>query len=315
MPTDYTKIARRISINELGTGATAQEVAEAARSLGVKWPKSFNQFLREVGWFESGDLTVYGLGPKTPKHLKLVSMAKSERSAWDKIEPMPKGLIPIAPDGRGGHYCLDTNHQVDGECPVLYWDHELVSTGYKPERAAKSFENFFKRNAPKLERPPPKVITLEKGIASLVRSAKFAGLVNGEYWKRGASVAAIRSAEQSLGLRFPPALCELFRHVDGFAHAGAWEHFGVAKSLPFELTVESHYRRLVKKSPKNRRFVPVSTTYEHQLCCVDVDSSPACVVAFRESSLTRIADLGPLAFELWAWRIGKGWFDPWSEKR
>src|SRR5690606_34389975 len=94
-------------------------------------------------------------------------------------------VIPISPDGRGGCYCLDTSRMDNGECPVVYWDHELIGEGFRPERTAKSFANFFRRHVPKPQRKMKGPVTFDRALAQHLKAAKRAGLVGDDVWKTG----------------------------------------------------------------------------------------------------------------------------------
>jgi hypothetical protein len=312
MTTDLVKIARRDPSSSFGKGATPAQIRDAASKLRVSWPRSFEKFLLQIGWFESGLLTVYGLGSGTPRHLNLVRMARDEREAWNQIVPMPSGLVPISPDGRGGHYCLDTARLRGDECPVVYWDHELVEPGYEPQYASKNFETYFRRHAPRPERPEPATITAEKAIAAMTREAKRWGNVGQEKWTRGSGAPAIRQAERCLRVQLPAPVRTLLREAGGFEHAGGWEHLGVSTRLPPMLSLLHHARRLRRKSARNKRLIPLARSWVSQLCCVDLDSAPLSVVAIDFDRLTRLRKHDPLPFEVWLWRMAKGKLDPWN---
>ena len=41
------------------------------------------------------------------------------------MEPaLLSNLVPVMSDGAGNHYCLNTSVMQNGECPVIFWDHE-----------------------------------------------------------------------------------------------------------------------------------------------------------------------------------------------
>ncbi len=57
-------------------------------------------------------------------------------------------LLPIADDGMGGFYCLDLNHDTDGDCPVVLWDHERFATGAASvRRVSPSFSLWLAKHA------------------------------------------------------------------------------------------------------------------------------------------------------------------------
>jgi hypothetical protein len=64
----------------------------------------------------------------------------------------PQSLVCFASDGRGGYFALDTSKTKGQDCPVLYFDHELVHAAWtkKPyikhlETAARTLNAWLKR--------------------------------------------------------------------------------------------------------------------------------------------------------------------------
>lgn len=105
---------------DFGQGAAEAEIDEAEKSLGIKLPEEYVDFLRRVGWVSVGGLELFGLGKEVPKHLNLVSATMKERH---KFRPhIPTFLIPLMADGFGNHYCLFIEGPDTGK--VSFWDHE-----------------------------------------------------------------------------------------------------------------------------------------------------------------------------------------------
>ena len=70
----------------------------------------------------------------------VVFITKSERS---EVEPrMPVPLVPFNPDGMGNHWCLNTTLIHDGECPVVFWDHD-GSEDQQPRQTHSSFLDWL----------------------------------------------------------------------------------------------------------------------------------------------------------------------------
>jgi antitoxin YobK len=103
-----------------GTGAPPEQIRDAEAKLGLALPASYRRFLESLGWAETDDFVVYGLGDDLPPLLDLVVSADLERSD-DPDSAMPPHLLPICPDGMGNHECLDTSKEHAGDCPVVYW--------------------------------------------------------------------------------------------------------------------------------------------------------------------------------------------------
>ena len=125
---------------ELGRGATPQEIELAEERLGVEFPESYKAFLGHFGWASLEGLELYSLGEDVPTYLSLVEVTLSERT---HMRPrLPNRLVPLMNDGAGNHYCLDVMSREQGECPVVYWDHNLGES-QDPEYVARNLEGWL----------------------------------------------------------------------------------------------------------------------------------------------------------------------------
>jgi SUKH superfamily protein len=105
-----------------GGGADDGAIADAERSLGVTLPAGYRWFVREFG-FSYWPIDIYGIVPGGLPGMQVVSNALTERHGVEP--PLPQPLVPFSPDGWGNHYCLDTSRLSAGECPVVFWNHQL----------------------------------------------------------------------------------------------------------------------------------------------------------------------------------------------
>ena len=122
---------------EFGRGATLQEIELAEQQLGVEFLRSYKAFLEQFGWASLEGLELYGLGEDVPVYLDLVKVTLSERTQmWPRL---PSRLLPLMNDGAGNHYCLDVESGEQGECPVVFWDHNLGES-QDPEYVAPNLE-------------------------------------------------------------------------------------------------------------------------------------------------------------------------------
>jgi len=128
------------SDKECGAGGTDIEISDAETALGVRFSESFRSFLRRIGWGRFSHQEVYGLGSDTPAHLELIKNTLVEREAMGP--PIPSRLVPVMNDGAGNHFCLDTSAFANGECPVVFWDHEQ-GFSQNPEVVAPSFDTWM----------------------------------------------------------------------------------------------------------------------------------------------------------------------------
>jgi len=120
---EMDRVIDQFADKDCGKGASAQELAEFEGRFGVTLPESYKDFLRRYGWARFSHQEIYGLGPDVPAHLQLTRNTHSER--FDMAPRLPPSLVPIMNDGAGNHYSLRTDQSVNGECPVVLWNHEL----------------------------------------------------------------------------------------------------------------------------------------------------------------------------------------------
>ena len=125
-----------------GQGASEAQIRSIEERLDLTLPMSYARFLRDFGWIHGPFECVHGVGDDVPSNLEVVFVTTSEREIQG-LELRP-GLVAVCPDGMGNHYCLDTGKMVDGECPVVFWDHEDPDGGQQePEVEAASFAEWL----------------------------------------------------------------------------------------------------------------------------------------------------------------------------
>ena len=141
-PTAGEKYLRAIVGNdaaiEVGRGASASQIDKLERTLSVTLPRSYRSFLESCGRARIEGEHVLGIGACSDATKATRSMREWSELAW------PDSLIVVAEDGRGGCYALDSARIKGDDCPVVYFDHELVSADQKTGRLK-----------PKLERVKP----------------------------------------------------------------------------------------------------------------------------------------------------------------
>lgn len=135
---------REIDASALLKPASQEEIIEAENSLGVRFPDSYKWFLEEFGAAEF-PFEICGIPHPTKigdahSTLDVVDVTKSERR---DLEPnLPKQYVVLSADGMGNHWCLDTSQLKNGECPVIFWNHE-AGENQLPQRTDDTFLNWI----------------------------------------------------------------------------------------------------------------------------------------------------------------------------
>lgn len=139
----WNELERQIASFErksCGVGATQAEIERAEVVLGLGIVGGHRLFLRTYGWMEIASSDLFGLGEDVPGYLDLIKVTLSERT---EMHPnIPHQLLPIMNDGAGNHYCIDTACVLNGESPIVFWNHEL-GTDQIPEEVADCFTDWF----------------------------------------------------------------------------------------------------------------------------------------------------------------------------
>lgn len=141
---DFEELKARLNgftHKKFGRGVSDAEIHDAERILGVVLSGSYRHFLRDFGWGGVAHLEIFGLGSDAPHYLDLINMTLRERREMDPA--LPNCLVPLMNDGAGNHYCLDTRHMRQGECSVVFWDHEL-GKNQQPSPIADSFDLWLR---------------------------------------------------------------------------------------------------------------------------------------------------------------------------
>ena len=104
-------------------------------------PGSYKAYLGNFGWASlEGFLGLYGLGEDVPTYLDLAKATLSERA--QRRPSSACRLVPLMYDGAGNHYRLDVESRGQGECPVVFWDHNS-SLPQDPEQVAPTLEAWL----------------------------------------------------------------------------------------------------------------------------------------------------------------------------
>ncbi|NOT01739.1 MAG: SMI1/KNR4 family protein [Phycisphaerales bacterium] len=131
---------RNLPSTEHGAGAPLQHIRQAEKTLSNRFSESYRRFLSTLGWVDGPTLMLAGLGHDTPAHLDLIRTVQSERTLFEP--QIPAHLLPIMNDGAGNNYCLDCRSFVNGECQVVFWNHELL-VDQTPETVSPSFVQWL----------------------------------------------------------------------------------------------------------------------------------------------------------------------------
>lgn len=104
-------------------GAVSEEAIDAA-SVHTKLPikSGYRDFLRNFGCGGVESEEFIGLGG--PKHLNVVDVTETLRSRKGP-SGLPRHLMPILADGYGNYVCLDAEHEIVPDEPVVvFWLHD-----------------------------------------------------------------------------------------------------------------------------------------------------------------------------------------------
>ena len=120
--------------------ATLDDLTTAQNALSCRFPDSYTWFQLEFGDARHGPLDIYTVMPVEPPDRNIIGINLTERR--EAGPRLPPHLIAFSDSGAGDFYCFDPTAMHDGECPIVWWDHEL-DEDQSPEAAAPSFLDWI----------------------------------------------------------------------------------------------------------------------------------------------------------------------------
>lgn len=123
---------------DLPPGATDLQIVEAEQRLGKEFPDDYRRFLKEVGPFRIGELTVFGVGDPPP--IPGVDILRCHQALREiGGASVPEDLIPIARLGRESYVCLDFAQGA----AIIRWELLTPSDDQDLSPIAANFEGFL----------------------------------------------------------------------------------------------------------------------------------------------------------------------------
>jgi len=125
-------------------GATERQIVAAQKRLEVRFPPSYQQFLRHFNGGEFRFARMYRISTSGAGFFDLFEWMAN---ASDYFAPFcERKLLLFGDDYSRNYYCFDlTKANRKGECPVVYWD-QALSDSRGPEPVARSFREFLLQN-------------------------------------------------------------------------------------------------------------------------------------------------------------------------
>jgi len=124
-------------------GINDDEIKGLEQKIRYELPKEFKNFISNINGFKLLSDILYGIHENN-KSIDLFSNYIWEREYSNN--QIWSYLLPIVPDGRGNHYCLDLK-TIDSKklkCNVVFWQHDYEYTLEDlPDIESSSFNEFI----------------------------------------------------------------------------------------------------------------------------------------------------------------------------
>jgi len=127
--------------NEFKQGASASAIEALEETLGIKLPHTYKQFLKE---FDGGEFSFGRMHKITPEGAGSFDFLEQVEEAAEYIPFVAdRTIIPFGDDYGGNLYCFALNRaDVDGEYPIVQWDHEDQNEDEEPPEIEENFYEF-----------------------------------------------------------------------------------------------------------------------------------------------------------------------------
>ncbi len=122
---------------------SGQIIQKVEEMLEVKFPNSYNYFLKKLGYFSLGDFAVYGIISDSSKNIKNTGIVYGVLNDRENFA-VPHHMINFFDIGNGDSYALDLSQMnEEGECPVVVWPIGGYEATPVLEVVAPDFGKFF----------------------------------------------------------------------------------------------------------------------------------------------------------------------------
>lgn len=125
------------------TPKSEELIREAEKILNVKFPRTYKNFIRKIGWGGPKGLLIPGIRVDDPAELSSTGLV------WGVLKDRkdsgyPDHIIGLYDLGEGTTYCLDLSQMnKEGECPVVVWPLEGYEATPVLEILAEDFGKFY----------------------------------------------------------------------------------------------------------------------------------------------------------------------------
>jgi hypothetical protein len=123
---------------------TDADLDELEAGLGLKYPRLYRELLKNVHYVMLTEFGVRFFGHESDSWR--AELENAYRYAWKPMRIVGAGLIPFGSECLldAGPVCFDTRRMVNGDCPVVYWDHEAVGTNREIAPMFSSVDRMFR---------------------------------------------------------------------------------------------------------------------------------------------------------------------------
>lgn len=112
-------IAQSDETADFGDGASPDEIEAAEEYLGIKFPASYREFLRLVGWCSFGGREFYGITPGGVGATSVPSVTFATQA--ERVRGLPRTYILIEDSGGDEQFVLGSGAPDDRDSPVEVW--------------------------------------------------------------------------------------------------------------------------------------------------------------------------------------------------
>jgi cell wall assembly regulator SMI1 len=126
---------------EIGEGAPEDEIRKLENELGLSFPATFVQFLRE---FDGGQFKFVRMHRITENGAGVLDFRELLEQSCEWIpEVEDNKLLPFGDDYAGNTYCFNLEKRVGDEYEIVQWNHE--HSDRPPKHIADSFPEFVEK--------------------------------------------------------------------------------------------------------------------------------------------------------------------------
>lgn len=117
------------------------DIENIEKKLDYNFPSDFRYYLLNYNWLSIPYEYIYWIKKLSKSPYVFDILEISEKLYKNKLNPMPKYLVPFSPNWRWDHYCFNKKDN-----KIYFWQHDCYDYNWNPDFDSETFIDWLDEN-------------------------------------------------------------------------------------------------------------------------------------------------------------------------